>query len=40
MASNGQIIGTSEMYNDMPGRSHGKESVKNNAPDAVIEDLI
>lgn len=37
-ASNGQIIGTSEMYNDMAARSHGIASVKSNAPGAVVED--
>lgn len=35
-ASNGQIIGTSEMYNDASGRSSGVASVKSNAPGATI----
>lgn len=38
-ASNGQIIGTSEMYESIAGRDNGIESVKSNAPTAVIEDL-
>lgn len=38
-ASNGQIIGTSEMYESPSGRDSGIESVKANAPSAEIEDL-
>jgi uncharacterized protein YegP (UPF0339 family) len=38
-ATNGQIIGTSEMYNSTAGRDNGIESVKKNAPDASVEDL-
>jgi uncharacterized protein YegP (UPF0339 family) len=38
-ASNGQIIGTSEMYEGSSGRDNGIESVKTNAPTATIEDL-
>jgi hypothetical protein len=38
-ASNGQIIGTSEMYESSSGRDNGIESVKSNAPNAIIEDL-
>jgi hypothetical protein len=38
-ATNGQIIGTSEMYESAAGRDNGIESVKNNAPDATVEDL-
>jgi len=39
-ASNGQIIGTSEMYESVAARDNGIESVKKNAPDAdVKEDL-
>lgn len=38
-ASNGQVIGTSEMYESTAGRDNGIESVKNNAPGAAIEDL-
>mgnify|MGYP003604045485 CR=1 FL=1 len=37
-ASNGQIIGTSEMYESVASRDNGIESVKNNAPDATIDD--
>lgn len=38
-AANNQVIGTSESYDSASGRDNGIESVKNNAPDAVIEDL-
>ena len=38
-ATNGQIIGTSEMYENASGRDNGIESVKTNAPSAEIEDL-
>ena len=38
-ATNGQIIGTSEMYESASGRDNGIESVKANAPGAEIEDL-
>lgn len=38
-ASNGQIIGTSEMYESVTARDNGIESVKKNAPDATVEDL-
>ena len=38
-ASNGQIIGTSEMYESTSGRDNGITSVKNNAPSASTEDL-
>lgn len=37
-ATNGQIIGTSEMYESESGRDNGIESVKKNAPDATVED--
>ncbi|WP_257670159.1 YegP family protein [Parapedobacter tibetensis] len=37
-ASNGQIIGTSEMYSATSGMENGIASVKKNAPDAVIVD--
>ncbi|MEN9918438.1 MAG: hypothetical protein RL662_874 [Bacteroidota bacterium] len=37
-ATNGQIIGTSEMYESTAGRDNGIESVKKNAPDASIVD--
>jgi uncharacterized protein len=35
-ASNGQIIGTSQMYESAAGRDNGIESVKTNAPDAAV----
>lgn len=35
-ASNGQIIGSSEMYESTASRDNGIESVKKNAPDAEI----
>lgn len=38
-ASNGEIIGTSEMYTTFSGREAGIESVKRNAPNAPIIDL-
>lgn len=39
-ATNGQIIGNSEMYESVASRDNGIESVKKNAPDAdVKEDL-
>ena len=39
-ATNGQIIGSSEMYESVASRDNGIESVKKNAPDAdVKEDL-
>ena len=39
-AANGQIIGSSEMYESIAARDNGIESVKKNAPDADIkEDL-
>jgi uncharacterized protein YegP (UPF0339 family) len=37
-ASNGQVIGTSEMYESTAARDNGIESVKNNAPTATIDD--
>jgi uncharacterized protein YegP (UPF0339 family) len=37
-ASNGQIIGSSQMYTTAAGRDNGIESVKNNAPDADLDD--
>ncbi|MBF4469807.1 MULTISPECIES: YegP family protein [Flavobacterium] len=39
-ASNGQIIGTSEMYESAAARDNGIESVKKNAPDAVIKEEL
>lgn len=38
-ATNGQIIGTSEMYESEASRNNGIESVKKNAPDAEVKDL-
>lgn len=37
-ASNGQIIGTSEMYESTSARDNGIESVKTNAPTATVDD--
>lgn len=36
--TNGEVIGTSEMYDSESGRNNGIDSVKNNAPGAIIED--
>lgn len=38
LAGNGQIIGSSEMYESTASRDNGIESVKKNAPEAVIDD--
>lgn len=38
-SSNGQIIGTSEMYESEAGRNGGITSVKNNGTTTIIEDL-
>ena len=38
-ASNGQVIGSSEMYETTASRDKGIESVKANAPEATIDDL-
>lgn len=38
-ATNGQIIGTSEMYESAASRENGIESVKTNAPGAEIDDM-
>jgi len=35
-ATNGQVIGKSQMYESAAGRDNGIESVKKNAPDAPI----
>lgn len=35
-AGNGQIIGTSEMYETISGRENGIDSVKSNAPSASV----
>lgn len=37
-ATNGQIIGKSEMYESEASRDNGIESVKKNAPDAKVDD--
>lgn len=37
-AGNGQVIGTSEMYESAAGRDKGIESVKRNAPEASTDD--
>jgi uncharacterized protein YegP (UPF0339 family) len=37
-AANGQIIGTSQMYESLAARDNGIESVKTNAPSATTED--
>lgn len=37
-AGNGQVIGTSELYESEAGRDNGIESVKKNAPEAETED--
>lgn len=37
-ATNGQIIGSSEMYESVAGCKNGMESVMKNAPDAEIVD--
>lgn len=38
-ATNGQIIGNSEMYSSASARENGISSVKTNAPGAPVEDL-
>ncbi|MEZ0543088.1 YegP family protein [Fibrella arboris] len=37
-AGNGQLIGSSEMYESASARDNGIESVKANAPDATVDD--
>ena len=37
-ATNGQIIGSSEMYESTSGRDNGIASVKKNGPESTIED--
>lgn len=39
-ATNGQIIGTSEMYESESGRDNGIESVKKNAPEATVVEIL
>lgn len=38
-ASNGQVIGTSQMYSSEETMENGIKSVKKNAPDAKIEEV-
>lgn len=38
-AGNGQIIGSSEMYESEAGRTNGIKSVQENAPDAPVEEV-
>ncbi|WP_461533189.1 YegP family protein [Sinomicrobium sp.] len=38
-ATNGQIIGTSQMYASEAGMENGIDSVKNNAPDAETKEV-
>ena len=38
-ATNGQVIGTSEMYESASGMENGVASVKRNAPDAEIVEV-
>ena len=38
LAGNGQVIGSSEMYESEAGRENGIASVKNNAPGADVVD--
>ena len=37
-AGNHEVIGTSEMYESEAARDNGINSVKNNAPEATVED--
>ncbi len=39
-ATNGQIIGNSEMYESEAARENGIESVKKNAPDATVKEEL
>lgn len=38
-ATNGQVIGVSEMYESVSSRKNGIESVMKNAPDATVTDM-
>jgi len=38
-AANSQIVGTSELYETVASRDNGIESVKSNAPDAVVVEV-
>ncbi len=37
-ASNGQVVGSSQMYEAESGRDNGIDSVKRNAPGATVQD--
>ena len=37
-ATNGQVIGQSQLYTSEAGAKAGTESVKNNAPEAKLQD--
>ncbi len=37
-AGNGQVIGSSQLYENEAGMENGIESVKSNAPDATVDD--
>lgn len=39
-ATNGEVIGTSQLYSANATREHGIEAVKQNAPSATIVDLV
>ena len=39
-AANGQIIGSSQMYESESGRDNGIESVKRNAPGATVDEAV
>jgi len=38
-ATNGQVIGTSQMYSSESGAKNGTQSVAKNAPDAQVEEV-
>ena len=38
-STNGQVIGTSQMYSSTSAMENGIESVKKNAPDAAVEEV-
>lgn len=38
-SSNGQVVGTSEMYSSLSAMENGIASVKKNAPGATVDDL-
>ena len=38
-AANGQVVGSSQMYESEKTRENGIESVKNHAPEAKVEEL-